>query len=385
MPLTLAGYPCESITNRQFSDFDLSRWERAFLPASLWPLMDGPPTDRWEFIEDDNRGAILPEPIVTLDGLPFYLSVKGVGATIDPYSMRTLDALYAAELVEDPEVRRKLLQMPPAGGDRIITGEMWLRGSPYGGQGLEHATTALQVSERAELTSLDGFLIAPVVKICLLPERLQEQLRHIHWYRRYTGRMVQELRLVPSNIRVYFHAKNTLGNHVAHVFDLFSIQSNEEALQFATRFVRSTMAMLTLFARTLQYDEATDEYRGLDFHDVWLDKDAVLAPNGSVYFVDLEGIEEVAVERGAVQEKIEDQVYRSLYELMFAYQQIEGERSRRFGERGNRKRQFEWILEQALRDDPMVRLHYRGANLEFEIRNKCNEEPLYTRFPAVDR
>ncbi|MCI4324094.1 MAG: hypothetical protein L3K03_08835 [Thermoplasmata archaeon] len=385
MPLKLAGYPCETITNRHFRDFDLAKMERVFLPSSLQPLMDQPPTDRWDFIEDDNRSAIYPEPAATLDGQPFYLSVKGVGATIDPYSMRTLDALYAAELVEDPEVRRKLLRMPTEGPDRIITGELWLRGSPYGGQGLEHATTAMEISERAELTSINGFLIAPVVKICLFPERLQEQLRTIHWYRKYQGRMVQELRLVPSNVRVYFHAKNTVGNNIGHVFDMFGVQSNDQALRLCIRFVQTTIAMLTLFARTLTYDEAGDEYRGLDFHDVWLDKDAVLAPDGSVYFVDLEGIEEVAVEPSAVKEKIEDQVYRSLYELMFAYQQIENERTRRFGEHGNRKRQFEWVLEQALKDDPMVRLRFQGSNLEMEIRNKCNEESLYTRFPAVDR
>jgi hypothetical protein len=385
MPLALAAYPAESVTNRHFQGHDLARLDRFYLPSALRSLLAEPALETEEFLEDDNRGAVAPEPSATLDGLPFYLSVKGIGSTVDPYSWRPLDRAYAAELTDDLAVREKLQQQPPDRSDRIITGELWLRGSPYGGQGMEHARTALRISEMADLTSVAGFLIAPVVKVCLLPEALEAQLRTIHWYRRYRGRMVQELRLVPSNIRIYFHAKNTVGNNVAHVFDLFDVDSNARALGLEINFVRSTVAMLTLFARTMTPDPTRATFRGLDFHDVWLDKDAVLAPNGSVYFVDLEGIDEVAVERDGVREKIEDQVYRSLYEMTFAYEQIERERARRFGERGSRKRHFEAILREALRDDPIVRLREEGPNLELEIRNKYQEESLFTRFQAVDR
>jgi len=384
LPLELAGYPAETQVNRQFREFDLSRMDRFYLPRALMSLMDEPPVETREFIEDDNRGAVDPEPAATLDGTEFFLSVKGVGSTVDPYSWRPLDRAYAAELTPDAVVRERLTSRPPDRSDRVITGELWLRGSPYGGQGVEHASTALRVSEMADLTSIGGFLIAPVVKVCFLPRRLEDRLRSIHWYRHYRGRMVQELRLVPSNVRIYFHARSTVGNTVGHVFDLFSIDSNPRALRFETNFVRSTVAMLTLFARTMTADASHTHYRGLDFHDVWLDKDAVVAPNGAVYFVDLEGIEEVAVEREAVREKIEDQVYRSLYELTFAYEQIERERARRFGAMGSRKSQFEAILREALRDDPFVRLREDGVNLEMEIRNKYQEGSLFTRFQAVD-
>jgi hypothetical protein len=355
-----------------------------YLPRSLAALTDEAPIETRDFVEDDNRGAVEPKPIATLDGEEFYLSVKGIGSTIDPYSWQRLDRQYAAELTGDATVRERLQRTPPDGDDRMITGELWLRGSPYGGQGLEHATTALRVSERADPTSIHGFRIAPVVKVCYLPKSLEERLRGIHWYRRYRGRIVQELRLVPSNVRVYFHSRSTVGNNVGHVFDLFAVDSNERALGFETNFVRSTMAMLTLFARTMIWDGDRNAYRGLDFLDVWLDKDAVVAPTGSVYFVDLEGIEEIAVARSDVKEKIEDQVYRSLYEMTFAYEQIERERVRRFGADGGRKRHFAGILREALRDDRFVRLQENGPNLELVIRNNCQEESLYTRFPAVD-
>ena len=36
-------------------------------------------------------------------------------------------------------------------------------------------------------------------------------------------------------------------------------------------------------------------FSGLDYFDVWIDKDAVIAPNGTVYFVDLEGLPKLAV------------------------------------------------------------------------------------------
>lgn len=382
--MPLFAFPAETITNRNFQRFDLGRLDRYFLPPTLASLADGPEVDVLDAIEDDNRSAILPEPIATLDGLPFYLSVKGVGSTVDPFSLRRLDGAYAAELTDEPDVRERLRSVAGDRSGGVITGELWLRGSPYGGQGLPHAMTALRVSERADLTSIEGFRIAPVVKIALLPKPVEARLRSIHWYRRYRDRLVQELRLVPSNVRVYFHSRSTVGTDPAHVFDLFSLDSAAKAHGFETNFVRSGVAMLTLFARTLARDATRERYSGLDFEDVWLDKDAILAPDGTVFFVDLEGIDSVSVEREGVREKVEDQIFRSLYEFMFAYEQIEGERARRFGSTGSRKRRFEAIVVEALRDDPFVRTHVDTRGLALQIRNRVGEESLWFDFPLVD-
>ncbi len=387
-PLTLAQYPARAITNPGFRGFDLAAFERLSLPTGLTGLMDAPPLGTVTLLEDDNRGAVSAEPVATLDGLGFHLSVKGVGSAIDPYSTRPLDAPSAALLTDDADVRRRLaaptVPVPEDEAPRVLTGELWLRGSPYGGQGLEHATIALKVSERADLTSLEGFLIAPVVKVVLFPPELEERLRTLHWYRRFAGPMAQEVRLVPSNVRIYFHAKQTVGQDVRNVFDTFGVDSNAKALDFELHFVRSAAAMLTLFARTLRREASTDRYFGLDYHDVWLDKDAVLAPNGSVYFVDLEGIEEEPVEAGRVRERIEDQVYRSLYEFMFAYEQIEQERCRRFGEAGSRKAHLLALFTEGLREDRYVRARTRPGSAELEIRNRLGDERLNTTFPLVD-
>ncbi|MGB6501397.1 MAG: hypothetical protein WBG19_08375 [Thermoplasmata archaeon] len=384
-PVELDGYSAESVTNPQFGSFDISRLDRVYLPPGMRPLADEPPLETKTFIEDDNRGAIHPDPVATLDGRAFYLSVKGVGSAVDPYSNRPLDRSAAAALTDDPELRERLGRPPADRDPRLITGELWLRGSPYGGQGIEHAMTALRVSERADLTSLHGFLIAPVVKVCYLPRPIEERVRRIFWYRQYPGRIVQEIRLVPSNVRIYFHAKHTVGTSIRHLFDLFGLTRSASAVAFETNFVRSTVALLTLYARTLAFDAERGRCTGLDFHDVWLDKDAVIAPDGAVYFVDLEGIEEVALEEEFVREKIEDQIYRSLYEFMFAFEQVEQERVRRFGSPPDRRSHFERILEEALRDDPFVRLRRDGPHLEMIVRNLASKENLYLGFRMVDR
>jgi hypothetical protein len=384
LPVTLFEYPATTITNRGFGPASLEGWDRFFLPESLSSLVDQGPLGSRDFVEDDNRSAVCPVPAATLDGTTLYLSVKGVGSTVDPFSLRRLNRAYAAELSDSPNVRERLHQSPldPPGG--VITGELWLRGSPYGGQGLLHALTALRVSERAHYTDLNGFRIAPVVKIAHLPGDLEDRLRSIHWYRKYPGRFVQELRLVPSNIRIYFHGKTTVGTGVGEVFDAFAVDSSARAHRFEINFVKSGIAFLTLFARTMAYDPVRERYSGFDFQDVWLDKDAVLAPDGTIFFVDLEGIGQVSVERGELAEKFEDQIYRSLYEFMFAYEQIDRERGRRFGEAGTRKRRFEALLEEALRDDPFIGLERDARSLRLVLRSAVIDESLKLRFPLVD-
>ena len=382
-PLPLGAYPAEWIPNPQFAALADERVRRCYLPLTMGPLADTPPLEVVEFIEDDNRSAVRPTPAATLDGQPFYLSVKGIGSAIDPYSHRRLDPTLAAELTSDPDVRRRLAAAPSEALGGMITGELWLRGSPYGGQGLEHATTALDVARRADLTDLAGMRIAPVVGVAMLPAALEARLRSVHWYRAYRGRFVQEVRLVPSNVRIYFHARTTVGQGVADVFDRFAIDSDAAALAFEERFVRSGVAEMTLFARTLA-PAPGGRWTGLDFHDVWLDKDAVLAPDGTIYFVDLEGIEPVVVDRAAVRDTIEDQFFRSLYEFMFAFEQIDGERRRRFGGDGSRKRRFEAVADSALDGDPVVRLRAVGGRIELEVRPPAAGEGLWVGLPWLD-
>jgi len=357
-------------------------FERFYLSESMNSLVDQDAVESREFVQDDNRGAVFPTSTLEIDGTEFYLSVKGIGSAINPFSDLLLGREEVANVIDDHVLRENVLRSEDK-GPRFITGELWLRGSPYGGQGLQHATTSMRVSETADITSIHGFRIAPLVKIVMLPMSLQAEIKKIFWYRRFSGRIVQETRLVPSNVRVYFHSGSTIGSNIGSIFELFGIDSNESALHFLENFVRSGVAALTLFARSVARS-GDGTFTGLDYSDVWLDKDAVIAPDGTIYFVDLEGLETITVSRERVREKIEDQIYRSLYEFIYAYEQIERERAARFGSMADRKAQFEYLLREALKDDEIVGLTRQGGSLQLIIGNILREKSLVCNFPIID-
>jgi len=381
-PLDLDAYEAsEVLTNKHFQDFDLREFERFYLPESMRPFVDLVPTGTKAFVADDNRGAVSASPVLELDGTDFYLSVKGIGSTTNPFSQQLLGKAEVCSLLKDARLKDMIMNSEEK-APRYITGELWLRGSPYGGQGLEHAATSMKVSEIADLTSIHGFRIAPVVKIAFLPEDIEKKIKEIYWYRKFTGRIVQETRLVPSNVRIYFHSGSTIGANISEIYRLFGIDENEKALQFLKNFVKSGIAFLTLFIRSLRSND-DKTYSGLDFYDVWLDKDAVLAPDGTVYFVDLEGLEWINVPEKKVHEKIDDQIYRSLYEFMFAYEQIERERYRRFGCFVERKVQLEYLLKEALKDD-VVQVSRDGDRLQLVLGNVLGEKSLMKEFTIIN-
>src|SRR5213593_2311127 len=383
LPLTLNSYEAlEVSTNKHFQEFKMPDFEAVYIPESMRPFTSLSPVGKSEFIVDDNRGAVSASPMLRMDGTDYYLSVKGVGSTTSPFSQRLFGKGEICSLLGDSALSERIMRSE-SGAPRYITGELWLRGSPYGGQGLQHATTSMKVSEMADLTSIHGFRVAPVVKIAFLPESLEIEIKKIFWYRRFRGRMVQEARLVPSNVRIYFHSGSTIGGNISSIFDLFGIDENDKALGFLENFVKSGIAFLTLFARSLKSNE-DGTFSGLDFSDVWLDKDAVLAPDGTIYFVDLEGLEWITIGREKVREKIDDQIYRSLYKFIYAYEQIERERSDRFGDVTDRKVQFEHLLRQALKDDEVIQLAREGESLELVVGNILGDQSLIGKFPIID-
>ena len=382
--ITLYRYNAETaLKNEAFKSIEAPQLNSIYIPDSMVPLIHDDPAEKMEFIEDDNRTAILPDPFVSIGGIDYYLSVKGIGSTTDPFSMRSLDRFHVMSLVNNLDLKKKL-QDHQTNSSRFITGELWLRGSPYGGQGLEHATIAMKASNYANETSINGFRIAPLLRVNVIPEDLERSVKSIYWYRKFHGKIVQEIRLVPSNIRIYFHSSNTIGSNARQVFDLFGLDTNEKTFRFEINFVRSAIAMLTLFPRTLSKTEE-GLYSGLDFYDVWLDKDAVIAPDGSIFFVDLEGIEAIQIRREKVRDKIEEQVFRSLYEFMFAYEQIDLERRTRFNGTEERKVQFEILLREAVNMDPYIKIIEDGSSLKLLIKNNLNDEELNMQFPILDR
>lgn len=383
MPLDLNIYETPGIlTNKHFQEFKLPEFERLYLPESMAPFTDLSPLGTKEFIADDNRGAVSTSPSLKMDGADFYLSVKGVGSTTSPFSRKLLGKAEICNLLGESALKDGIVNSRET-SPRYITAELWLRGSPYGGQGLQHASTSMRISEMADLTSIHGFRVAPLVKIVFLPDSLENEIKKIYWYRRFQGKIVQELRLVPSNVRIYFHSGSTVGGNIGLIFDLFGIDDNGKALDFLGNFVKSGIAFLTLFSRSLKSNN-DGTFSGLDFYDVWLDKDAVLAPDGTIYFVDLEGLELITLRKEGLHEKIYDQIYRSLYEFMYAYEQIERERAARFGGVTDRKIQFECILREALKDDEIVDIEREGDSLKLMVGNILREWSLAEKFPIID-
>jgi hypothetical protein len=383
LPLSLDMYEAsEMVTNKHFQEFKMPEFERVYLAESMRPFSHITPMGTRGFIMDDNRGAVSTLPSLKMDGTDFYLSVKGIGSTTNPFSHQLLGKTEICNLLEDSSLKDRIMNSEGT-ASRYITGELWLRGSPYGGQGLQHATTSMKVSEMADLTSIHGFRVAPLVKIVFLPENFENEIKKIYWYRRFRGRIVQETRLVPSNVRIYFHSGTTVGRNIRSVFELFGIDENDKALDFLKNFVKTGIAFLTLFTRSIKSNE-DGTYSGLDFYDVWLDKDAVLAPDGTIYFADLEGLEWITVGEKKIHEKIDDQIYRSLYEFMYAYEQIERERSTRFGHLTDRKVQLEYLLKEALCDDEVVDTTREGESLQLVVGNILGEKRLTKEFPIID-
>jgi hypothetical protein len=383
LPLNLSMYEAsETLTNKQFQEFKMPDFERLYLPESMKPFTDLNPLATREFVIDDNRGAVSPSPSLEIDGTDFHFSVKGIGSTTNPFSQRILGKAEICNLLKASALQDRIVNSEEQ-APRYITGELWLRGSPYGGQGLQHATTSMRVSEMADMTSIHGFRVAPLVKVVFLPSHLENEIKKIFWYRRFRGRIVQETRLVPSNVRIYFHSGSTVGGNISSIFDLFGIDDNDKALGFLKNFVKSGIAFLTLFTRSITSNE-DGTFSGLDFYDVWLDKDAVLAPDGTIYFVDLEGLEWITVGREKVREKIDDQIYRSLYEFIYAYEQIERERAARFGDVTDRKVQFEYLLREALKDDEVIDLEREGESLELVVGNVLHEQSIVGKFSIID-
>ena len=395
VPITLNTYEgAGTITNRYYHGFKMAEFEKIYLPDSVKPFADVDPTGTRELLIDDNRSAVAKLPSLEIDGSDFYFSVKGIGSTTSPFSRQLFTKAEVCNLLKSGSTKEKILAAneKEMKFPRYLTGELWSRGCPYGSQGLEFASIAMKAAEMSDssTTSIHGFRIAPLIKIVKLPESFQKEITRVYWYRRFRQQMVQETRLLPSNVRIYFHSDWTIGDDTGELFDFFRIDSNDGAMEFLRNFVKSGIAILTLFVRSMS-DNGNGTYSGLDFYDVWLDKDAVLAPDGTIFWADLEGLQAITIggqDRKAlefnVEENMEHQIYRSLYEFMYAYEQIERERVKRFGRNTDRKVQFEYLLRDALKDDEVVDLRRTSDGLELVIGNILEEESLTKNFAILD-
>lgn len=328
-------------------------------------------------VRDGNRSVILPQVVTDIDGVGYALSVKGVGARPPLYGDSPVEFAFRSDYGARP------LPGVELAGSRQITSEAWFGEAPYGAQGELGASYALMVTGFSEKCNINGFYICPTVEINELPPEFALEAHARYWYRRYTGRYLQEHRLVPSNVRVYHEADWTLGQSAASALEAFGVATAGAADAFVENYIATGVAALTLYVRTLR--ETKWGFRGLDYGDVYLDKDAVIAPSGRMHFVDIEGLDWIL--GGAdvpVEERIREQFNFNFYEFMYGLDLLLRERERLSGrplKQDERRMSLGPRFELALEGDPYVRVEADSRALDIVVKppfNACAPVPIRT-------
>jgi hypothetical protein len=280
----------EALTTISSPEHHVARWATSWpwRGQALWPSEQG--ELRGE--PDGNRALVLTAPVVSHEGQPWRVSIKGVGARFPMFH-------------EGPRVR-------PA---RALSAEAWFGESPWGTQGEAPARAALLVSEEAGGTDLAGMPICPVAQIVRLPDDLVATAAPAT-FRRYRGGWWQEQRLVPSTVRLFQHSEAVLEDGVERALATLGVVDELALDAFVDRLIATGLAALTLPARTAV--DGPDGVTAYAWSHVWLDKDAVLAPDGALCFADLEGLERVPVAGPAAlaaraQRHLDEHVYEWLY------------------------------------------------------------------------
>ena len=370
VPLVRLEDPPEVLGDRRYEPFWSKELAGAYVPELLWKLAGRPAGVPVSGVRDDNRSAVLPDRRHTIGGRRFLAAVKGCGAAVDAFENAPLTAGRIRSICHDPRLAAALAPEDGA-SEGFITAERWFGNTPYGGQAPDNAAIGLLTSLRAVDAQIAGFPICPIVAMLRLPDAVASVASKFFWYRRYDGDFWQELRLMPSNVRLYFHSPITFGVDTSRALSLFGVASFEDAERFLANLARSSLAALTLYARSLRHDDARGAYAGLAYHDVWLDKDAVIAPDGTMHFADLEGIEETpAADAGAVREAIGGQFHRNVYEATYALEALAWDVDRRFRAfrgPGERRRWILDVLERACVADPFLTFEREGRRVVLAV------------------
>lgn len=318
-------------------------------------------------VPDDNRSAIFPEIMAVVAGRGYAVSVKGVGARTPLYGTTPLDFAFDSDFraPTQPSGHSRLA------GPRMMTAESWFGESPYGAQGPVPGACAIRVTELARGCSINGFHICPVFALSEIPADSLRLASSRFWYRRHRGKFLQELRLVPSNIRLYHQSETTLGQHPSQVLRIFGIDSREDLDGFIDRYIASGIAALTIFVRTMR--PTAGGYEGLNYENVWLDKDCIVAPDGTLHFADLEGLDWVLAGRErSFEERVRDQFDRNFYEFLYGIDVLSRESERLVGRsrtQAERRAALVPRFELALEGDRFVRTEVSSAGLGVVVKS----------------
>jgi len=319
-------------------------------------------------LRDENRNAIIPEKFIEIGGKTFYLSVKGCGAYEDMFFGGKLNPGKIKNACRDLNYLDKIESLTTGLG--FIMGESWMGESPYGAQGFINGFDELKFSRIAKLDSINGAHICPSVAVIQLPKEIEDVARKFFWFRTYKDHFYQVLRLLPSNIRLYFESANVIAKP-GSIFHLFEIDSLEKAENFELNFIKSGIALLTLYTRSAII--VGDKVKGIYYQDVWLDKDCVVAPDGTIHFADIEGFiwKEVPLDEYTDIQKKEWQ--KLVYEFLYALVQIDSYRhslEKRHVTWPRQREELTLVIYEALNKDFFTYVENVNGNLTINIKSK---------------
>ncbi len=238
-------------------------------------------------LKDENRNAIVPSYSTVVEGRRYYLSVKGCGAIEDMFTGLPLTHANLRTACRDPALLSQIDRIiSPIG---FIMGESWMGESPYGAQGQENGQDELKFSTFASPLAIQGAYFCPVIALVKCPQFIEDVARKFFWFRTYPHPFYQCLRLVPSRIRLYFESSELLADP-EHLMQLIGIHTASDLRRFELNFIRSGIALLSLFSRSATVDTVHSSITGLVYQDVWFDKDTILSLDGLIHFADLEGL-----------------------------------------------------------------------------------------------
>lgn len=347
-----------SAINPQFKSY--KKWIKCYLGPATAEIHDikGPKVNA---IKDENRNAIFPEFSVDHNGKIFYLAIKGCGAYEDMYEGKVLSPAHIRNACRDSTCLHLVDKLTTGTG--FIMAESWMGESPYGCQGFINAFDELNFSKLAKFDSINGAHICPVIGVVKLPSEIEEMARKFFWFSTYKDHFYQEIRLMPSNIRLYFESSRLVANP-SSFFSLFELENEKQIEKFELNFIRSGIALLSLYIRSAKKED--DNITGIVYQDVWLDKDCVVAPDGTIHFADLEGLIWKSVAQDKFEETQTQEWKKLVFEFLFALVKIDTYRHQINGRKLSWNRQREelaLLIQRSINQDRFAYTKNNNNNL----------------------
>lgn len=220
------------------------------------------------------------DKLIEIDNQEFKINIKGSSARFNGVER----FYFQRDKIKNARQRMIIAKMLLENGYiDIISDSDYGDDAPHGGQNYLYASDALELSDGTFSKKL-GMHICPVLMATKLDKKYVIKIGRGMW--NYKGEYGQDIRLVPSNIRVQKIETDT-GIHDLDEKYLEKVESDKEEFKqnLITSFVKATF----LSFRTLRKTE-DEKYSTYLYENVDPLKDGNIAGNGTLYFSDLEGI-----------------------------------------------------------------------------------------------